>query len=140
MNSEVVVLHILKTRSGIFGAFIAYVALKYFNQKPLGMQTVFDQMIKDKIYLSMMNCLCDFFFMDFILSFMKVTSLNPILAHIVTFFLITMILIEIWQISMILIIRYFYVFYSYILSNSPGWKIQKTGIHACPTIKNMGFW
>ena len=23
---------------------------------------------------------------------------------------------------------------------SPGGKIKKTGIHACPTIKNMGFW
>ena len=65
----------------------------------------------------MMNCLCAFFFIDFILSFMKATPLNPILAHILTFFLIAMILAEIWQISMILIIRYFYVFYYYLLSN-----------------------
>ena len=118
MDSEVAVLYILKIVFEIFGAFVAYVALKYLNQKPLGMQTIFDQMIKDKIYLSIMNCLCDFFFMDFILSFMNnATPLNHIAALILTFLGITMILAEIWQISMILIIRYFCVFYSHLLSS-----------------------
>ena len=93
-------------------------ALKYFNQKPLGMQTIFDQMIKDKIYLSIMNCLCNFFCCDVILFFMKdVIPLNHIVAHLLTFILVTLALAEIWQISMILIIRYVYVFYSYLLSN-----------------------
>ena len=37
---------------GSLGTIIAYIALKYFNHKPLGMQTTLDQMIKDKIYIS----------------------------------------------------------------------------------------
>ena len=118
MNTKVVVLCIFKTVFEIFGLFIAYVALKYFNQKPLGMQTIFDQMIKDKIYLSIMNCLCNFFMVDVILFFMKdVIPLNHIVAHFLTFILVTLALAELWQISMILIIRYVYVFYSYLLSN-----------------------
>ena len=118
MNTKVVVLCIFKTLFEIFGLFIAYVALKYFNQKPLGMQTIFDQMIKDKIYLSIMNCLCNFFMVDVILFFMKdVIPLNHIVAHFLTFILVTLALAELWQISMILIIRYVYVFYSYLLSN-----------------------
>ena len=117
-STLLVVLCIFKTLFEIFGLFIAYVALKYFNQKPLGMQTIFDQMIKDKIYLSIMNCLCNFFMVDVILFFMKdVIPLNHIVAHFLTFILVTLALAELWQISMILIIRYVYVFYSYLLSN-----------------------
>ena len=52
MKSAVIVCYIFQATFGTLGTIIAYMALKYFNQKPLGMQTMFDQMIKDKIYLS----------------------------------------------------------------------------------------
>ena len=51
MNTEVIILYICQAILGILGPFIAYLPVKYLNQKALGMQTVFDQMMKDFLYL-----------------------------------------------------------------------------------------
>ena len=51
MNTEVIILYIFQAILGILGPFIVYLPVKYLNQKALGMQTVFDQMMKDFLYL-----------------------------------------------------------------------------------------
>ena len=53
MKSEKVFLYTLLVIIGVVGLIVAYLILKYLNQKPLGMQTIFDPMIKDQIYLTM---------------------------------------------------------------------------------------
>ena len=49
MKNEAVVLYVLQVILGIAAIFIANTSLKYFNQKPLGMQTVLDQTLKEKM-------------------------------------------------------------------------------------------
>ena len=58
MISEVIFLYIIRAIITILGILEAKIMLKYFNQKALGMQTIFDQMIKDKLYLSLLTCTC----------------------------------------------------------------------------------
>ena len=48
------IFHVVST---ILGGFTAFMVLKYLNKKPLGMQTVFDEIIKDFIYLNMLDWL-----------------------------------------------------------------------------------
>ena len=50
MNNQVIFL--LQAISGVIGFLMAYTVLKYLNHKALGMQTINDQMIQDKIYTS----------------------------------------------------------------------------------------
>ena len=49
MKNEAVVLYVLQVILGIAAIFIANTSLKYFNQKPLGMQTVLDQTLKENM-------------------------------------------------------------------------------------------
>ena len=56
MNIEKVFLYILQAISGLLGGLIAHITLKYLNNKALGMQTIFDQMVKYFIY----NCICNY--------------------------------------------------------------------------------
>ena len=46
MNTQALVLYVLRAILGIAAIFIANTSLKYFNQKPLGMKTVLDQTLK----------------------------------------------------------------------------------------------
>ena len=47
MKNQALVLYVLRAILGIAAIFIANTSLKYFNQKPLGMQTVLDQTLKE---------------------------------------------------------------------------------------------
>ena len=49
MKNQALVLYVLRAILGIAAIFIANTSLKYFNQKPLGMQTVLDQTLKEKM-------------------------------------------------------------------------------------------
>ena len=51
MKYQAVVLYFLQVILGIAAIFIANTSLKYFNQKPLGMQTVLDQTLKENMSL-----------------------------------------------------------------------------------------
>ena len=55
MESQVIFLFLIRGFLGIWALFIAYMSLKYINQKALGMVTIFDHMIQDLIYLSMLH-------------------------------------------------------------------------------------
>lgn len=49
MKNQALVLYVLRAILGIAAIFIANTSLKYFNQKPLGMQTVLDQTLKENM-------------------------------------------------------------------------------------------
>ena len=49
MKNQALFLYVLRAILGIAAIFIANTSLKYFNQKPLGMQTVLDQTLKEKM-------------------------------------------------------------------------------------------
>ena len=49
MKNQALVLYVLRAILGTAAIFIANTSLKYFNQKPLGMQTVLDQTLKENM-------------------------------------------------------------------------------------------
>ena len=49
MKNQALVLYVFRAILGIAAIFIANTSLKYFNQKPLGMQTVLDQTLKENM-------------------------------------------------------------------------------------------
>ena len=89
--------------------FIAYLLLKYLKKKPMGMQTIFDQMIKDGLYIVLTHPI-QFLIIDLITAFSIPQS--QYLASFNAFLFQTFCLIKGWQCIMILLIRYLSIFYS----------------------------
>ena len=89
--------------------FIAYLLLKYLKKKPMGMQTIFDQMIKDGLYIVLTHPI-QFLILDLISAFS--IPQRHYLALFNAFLLQTFFLIKGWQCIMILLIRYLSIFYS----------------------------
>ena len=108
-----IVLYVLRAIVTILGILVAKIVLKYFKQKALGMQTILDDMIKDKIYLSLLSCTFAYV-MDVTLEY--AIPLNHYVA--VPIFLCHQIIIisELWQLIVIAIIRYLSVFYHPLLN------------------------
>ena len=102
MISEIILLYIIRAIVTILGTLEAKIMLKYFNQKALGMQTIFDQMIKDKIYLSLLTCAC-ITFVDIIVEIS--IPVNHFNATIIIHFLQVCQLMEAWQAIVISVIR-----------------------------------
>ena len=102
MISEVIFLYIIRAIITILGILEAKIMLKYFNQKALGMQTIFDQMIKDKLYLSLLTCTC-IITVDIILE-VSVPA-NEFNATKIIFLFQLCILMELWQTIVINVIR-----------------------------------
>ena len=102
MISEVIFLYIIRAIITILGVLKAKIMLKYFNQKALGMQTIFDQMIKDKIYLSLLTCAC-VTIVDIIVEIS--IPVNHYNTTIIIFFLQVCQLMETWQVIVISVIR-----------------------------------
>ena len=100
MNSENIFFYSILSVIGMVGIFIAFMVLKYFNQKALGMQTILDQMIKDRIYLVMYIWATDIMV---IISIEFMTPLNPYIALTITFLNRVCLIAGIWQISAILV-------------------------------------
>ena len=115
-------LYLLRAFLGIWAIFIGYMALKYINQKALGTVTLFDHMIQDLIYLSMLHwmaqAILDLFF-EFIV------PLNHSIAQLVTFLCHVIRLVTVWQINVIFVIRYLSVFYQNVLNSSDDWRIKR---------------
>ena len=109
MYPEAIFWYIPKVISSILGSFTAYMVLKYLNKKPLGMQTVFDEIIKDFIYVNMLDWLI------FNVSDIAVTFFAPLNHYVMITMLIcrfTASIAVINQLSILMVIRYLYVFYS----------------------------
>ena len=114
MNSENVFFYAILSVIGMVGGCISCMVLKYFNQKALGMQTILDQMIKDRIYLVMSIWATDIMVIIHI-EFM--TSLNPYIALTLSFLNRVYLIASIWQFSAILVIRYLLVFYQNLMNH-----------------------
>ena len=108
MDPEAILWYTSKVISSILGSFTAYMVLKYLNKKPLGMQTVFDEIIKDFIYVNMLDCLI------FNTSEIAVTFFAPFNHYVMSTMMIcrlTVAIAVINQLSILMVIRYLYVFY-----------------------------
>ena len=89
--------------------------LKYLSHKALGMQTVNDQMIKDMIFISLLYWI-DSIITEFIAEYKS----NPLNHDVALFIIVLNVMVGIaavWQISMILIMRYMSVFYHVVMNN-----------------------
>ena len=88
---------------------MAYTVLKYLNHKALGILTIKDQMIKDKIYTSLVHWI-----VNIITGIIVIYKSNP-LNHNLALFIILMnafvVIASVWQMSILLVIRYMSVFY-----------------------------
>ena len=114
MNSENIFFYTILSVIGIVGIFIAFMVLKYLNRKALGMQTILDQMIKDRIYLVICIWATDIMI---ITSIEFMTPLNPYIALTITFLNRVCLIAGIWQFSAILVIRYLSVFYQNLMNS-----------------------
>ena len=114
MSNETIFLYTVLAIFGIIGMIVAYLILKYLNQKPLGMQTIYDQMIKDQTYLTLSLWTVHTITLTSI-EFME--PINHIIALALSLLNLMLLLAKIWQFSMILVIRYFSVFYQNIMNS-----------------------
>ena len=115
MNDEVIFLYAFQAIFGVMGLLMAYMVLKYLNHKALGMQTINDRMIKDLIYLSLL-----FWFDTTITEFIEEYKVNPLNHKVVLLILFLnamTVSAGIWQMSVILMMRYMSVFYQNLLNN-----------------------
>ena len=115
MNNQVIFLYVLQGISGVIGLLMAYMVLKYLNHKALGMQTINDQMIKDKIYTSSL-----YWFINIISEIIfnyKANPLNHNLALFIALMNAFVVIASVWQMSVLLVIRYMSVFYQNVMNN-----------------------
>ena len=115
MNPEAVFWYTLRVVSTILGSFTAYMVLKYLNKKPLGMQTIFDEIVKDTIYLNVLNWLI------FIVTGIAVDFLAPLNHYVISAIIIcrvTVAIAVINQLSILMFIRYLHVFYPTQMNNA----------------------
>ena len=115
MNTEVIILYIFQAILGILGPFIVYLPVKYLNQKALGMQTVFDQMMKDFLYSIILKSISLFPIMALIMEFLL--PLNHYLAIVIASLAHFLTLMIFWQYSALIGVRYLSVFHPTYLSN-----------------------
>ena len=116
MSTEVIlILYIFQAILGILGPFIVYLPVKYLNQKALGMQTVFDQMMKDFLYLIILKSITLFPFFALIVEFLS--PVNYYFATVIASLSYTLTLMIFWQYSVLIGVRYLSVFHPMYLSN-----------------------
>ena len=114
MNTEAIVLYVFSVVFGLMISCVAYLVVTYLNKKALGMQTLVDQMVKDTIYLAV--------FFEIILSILRlINQLSRPISHsiAVLFTLVNQFsrLTGLWQLNMIFLMRYLYVFHYANLNN-----------------------
>ena len=88
---------------------MAYTVLKYLNHKALGILTINDQMIKDKIYTSLLHWIVNI--ITGIIVIYKSNKLNHNLAVFIILMNAFVVIASVWQMSILLVIRYMSVFY-----------------------------
>ena len=115
MNPEVIFWYTFHIVSTILGSFIAFMVLKYLDKKPLGMQTIFDEIIKDFIYLNILDWLT--FIAGVAASYFP--PLNHYTINTILICKITMSSAVTYQLSILMLIRYFHVFYPNQMNNAP---------------------
>ena len=115
MTTEVIILYTFQAILGIFGPCIAYLPVKYLNQKALGMQTVFDQMMKDLLYLIIFKSISVFPILALIVEFLM--PVNHYLAIAITIVTQFSNLVILWQYVALIGVRFLSVFHPTYLQN-----------------------
>ena len=109
MNIVVIMLYLFSIVFGLLILCAAYLVITYLNKKALGMQTLVDQMVKDAIYLWMFLEIINSIILRLILEFSRPISYSlAVLETIVSQFSV---LTFLWQLNMIFLMRYLYVFH-----------------------------
>ena len=114
MVTEAVFWYIIRAVSGTVSIFTAYVVLKYINKKALSMRTIFDEIIKDYIYLKILDWMSNIV-VDIVVNFLIPVNKNVALLIIISRHTIKM--AGICQLIAIMLIRYLYVFHQTLLNN-----------------------
>ena len=114
MTTEAIFWYIIRTVSGIVSIFIAYMVLKYLNKKTLAMKTIFDEIIKDYIYLKLLDGLSNIV-MDIVVNFL--IPLDNYVALLIIISRRIIVMAGICQLIAIMLIRYLYVFKQTLLNN-----------------------
>ena len=115
MIPDIIFWYVLNVVSTILGSFTAFMVLKYLNKKPLGMQTVFDEIIKDRIYLNMLDWLI------FVATDIAVRFFAPLNHYVISTIIICKVTVTtavINQSSILMLIRYLCVFYPTQMNNA----------------------
>ena len=108
MNLVAIILYVLGVVFGLLIVCVAYLVITYLNKKPLGMQTLVDQMVKDTIYLAV--------FYEIINSVLRsIVEFRRPISHFLAVWITLVsqysILTCLWQLNMIFLMRYLYVFH-----------------------------
>ena len=109
MKIEVIILCIFQVLLLLLEVYIAYLALEYLKKKPLGMQTILDEVVKDTIMCVLLNQVLRVFVSHLMLEFAM--QLEDALALIATKLIIFFIAMRLWQFFSVIIVRYMLVFY-----------------------------
>ena len=108
MNIVAIILYVLGVVFGLLIVCVAYLVITYLNKKPLGMQTLVDQMVKDTIYLTVFYEIT-ISIVRFIVQFTRPISHSlAVLTTLVNHFAM---MAGLWQLKMIFLMRYLYVFH-----------------------------
>ena len=109
LNTELVFWYTVQVFSSILWCFTAYMVLKYVNTKALATQTVFDEIIKDTVYLNLLDW---FVFVICVIAIEFLAPLNHYASLTLVVCLHTIEIIIIYQLCILVLIRYLYVFYT----------------------------
>ena len=109
MKIEAIILYIFQVIFILLEAYIAYLALEYLKKKPLGMQTILDEVVKDTIMCVLLNQVLRVFVSHLMLEFAR--QLEDAVALIVTKLVIFFTAMRLWQFFSVIIVRYMLVFY-----------------------------
>ena len=78
MEIEALIIYILQVLFLLLESYITYLLLKYLKQKPLGMQTLLDKVVKDAITCIMFHQILGVFIIGLIVKFARpLTDDNP---------------------------------------------------------------
>ena len=75
--------YIIRAVSGTASIFITYVVLKYLNKKTLSMRTIFDELIKEYVYLKILDWLSNIV-VDIVVNFLIPVNNNVALLIIIS--------------------------------------------------------
>ena len=109
MEIEALIIYILQVLFLLLESYITYLLLKYLKQKPLGMQTLLDKVVKDAITCILFHQILGVFIIGLIVEFTR--PLKDDVAFIITTLFRFSTVSRFWTIFSVIMVRYVLVFY-----------------------------
>ena len=109
MEIEALIIYILQVVFLLLESYITYLLLKYLKQKPLGMQTLLDKVVKDAITCILFHQILGVFIIGLIVEFAR--PLKDDVAFIITTLFRFSTVSRFWTIFSVIMVRYVLVFY-----------------------------